>query len=116
MKRNAASGLFYDAVDSLSGIPGIGGLYLDFPTSLSSLLRICNFCSAVESSEYPPNVVTPAEAGVQNIMKRLDSCFRRNDDSLSYKSNSKLSYSLFSLTGRPTSFSVHPVAALFPDR
>jgi len=23
--------------------------------------------------------VTPAKAGVQNVLKRLDSCFRRND-------------------------------------
>jgi hypothetical protein len=27
-----------------------------------------------------PPIVTPAEAGVQNIRKELDSGFRRNDD------------------------------------
>jgi hypothetical protein len=31
--------------------------------------------------------VTPAKAGVQNSLKRLDSCFRRNDDLEPQKDN-----------------------------
>jgi hypothetical protein len=44
-----------------------------------------------ESFENLPSFVIPAKAGIQNILKRLDFCFRRNDDLLSFARNSKLS-------------------------
>jgi hypothetical protein len=34
----------------------------------------------LQNPEKPQFAVTPAKAGVQNPLKRLDSCFRRNDD------------------------------------
>jgi hypothetical protein len=33
-----------------------------------------------QDAEKPQFAVTPAEAGVQKALKRLDSWFRRNDD------------------------------------
>jgi hypothetical protein len=33
----------------------------------------------LQNSRIPCEAVTPAEAGVQNALKRLDSGFRRND-------------------------------------
>ena len=36
--------------------------------------------SKMVSSEKIPKLVTPAEAGVHNFLKRLDSGFRRNDN------------------------------------
>ena len=35
--------------------------------------------------------VTPAKAGVQKVLKRLDTGFRRYDDWVNFKRNSKLS-------------------------
>ena len=42
--------------------------------------------------EYLPNVVTPAKAGVQKALKRLDTGFRRYDNLPNFRSNSKLSF------------------------
>jgi hypothetical protein len=47
--------------------------------------------SLLESFEFLPYVVTPAKAGVQKVLKRLDTGFRRYDDLPNFKSNSKLS-------------------------
>jgi hypothetical protein len=33
-----------------------------------------------QAVEKPSEDVTPAKAGVQNLLKELDSCFRRNDN------------------------------------
>jgi hypothetical protein len=33
-----------------------------------------------QAVEKPSGDVTPAKAGVQNLLKELDSCFRRNDN------------------------------------
>ena len=33
-----------------------------------------------QNAEKLHSIVTPAKAGVQKILKRLDSCFRRNDN------------------------------------
>ncbi|MDP2839660.1 MAG: hypothetical protein Q8O11_06345, partial [Syntrophales bacterium] len=41
--------------------------------------------------ENLPYVVTPAKAGVQKVLKRLDSCFRRNDKLPNFGRNSKVS-------------------------
>jgi len=42
----------------------------------------------VESFEKYPHFVIPAKAGIQKVLKRLDSCFRRNDDLPNFRSNS----------------------------
>ena len=44
-----------------------------------------------ENLHFP---VTPAKAGVQNILKLLDSGFRRNDDLANFRRNSKVSRNL----------------------
>ena len=44
-----------------------------------------------ESFEKSPHFVIPAYAGIQNVLKGLDYCFRRNDDFPNFRSNSKLS-------------------------
>jgi len=44
-----------------------------------------------ESFEKYPLFVIPAKAGIQKVLKGLDSCFRRNDDLPSFGRNSKLS-------------------------
>jgi hypothetical protein len=49
----------------------------------------------LESFEFLPYVFTPAKAGVQKVLKRLDTGFRRYDDLPNFKSNSKLSTNRF---------------------
>jgi hypothetical protein len=46
--------------------------------------------SKIESFEFLPYVVTPAKAGVQKVLKRLDTGFRQYDDLPNFRSNSKL--------------------------
>jgi hypothetical protein len=48
-------------------------------------------CIPLESFEFLPYVVTPANAGVQKVLKRLDTGFRRYDDFSSFGRNSKVS-------------------------
>jgi hypothetical protein len=43
-----------------------------------------------------PLIVTPAKAGVQKVLKRLDSCFRRNDILRSKKIKMALIYPICS--------------------
>ena len=45
----------------------------------------------VETFEKYPRIVIPAKAGIQKALKRLDSCFRRNDDLPGFGRNSKVS-------------------------
>jgi hypothetical protein len=45
----------------------------------------------LESFENLPYVVTPAKAGVQKVLKRLDTGFRRYDDLPNFGRNSKVS-------------------------
>jgi hypothetical protein len=42
--------------------------------------------------EKCPYFVIPAKAGIQKVLKGMDSYFRRNDDLPNFRSNSKLSY------------------------
>ncbi len=44
-----------------------------------------------ETFEKCPHAVIPAKAGIQKALKKLDSCFRRNDDLPSFGRNSKVS-------------------------
>jgi hypothetical protein len=44
-----------------------------------------------ETFENLPIVVTPANAGVQKVLKRLDTGFRRYDDFPNFRRNSKVS-------------------------
>jgi len=44
-----------------------------------------------ETFEKYPYFVIPAKAGIQKVLKGMDSCFRRNDDLPNFRSNSKLS-------------------------
>jgi len=46
-----------------------------------------------ETFEKYPRIVIPAKAGIQKILKGLDSCFRRNDDLPGFGRNSKFSRS-----------------------
>jgi len=48
----------------------------------------------IETFENLPIVVTPAKAGIQKVLKRLDTGVRRYDDLPNIRSNSKLSYSV----------------------
>ena len=45
--------------------------------------------------------VTPAKAGVQKVLKRLDTGFRRYDDLPNLKGNSKLSFCFKSIERQP---------------
>jgi ParB family chromosome partitioning protein len=46
----------------------------------------------IESFEFLLYVVTPAKAGVQKVLKRLDTGFRRYDGLVNFRRNSKLSH------------------------
>jgi len=53
-------------------------LYHDLVLSCKNS-RMNYFQRLLQNSRIPCEAVTPAEAGVQNALKRLDSGFRRND-------------------------------------
>jgi len=68
-------------------------LYMD---KIRNAFFFAAFEQYAEKLRFP---VTPAKAGVQEVVKRLDSCFRRNDDLRSRGTFSATCYGIYGIRG-----------------